>query len=220
MQYTKQELAKTMDHTLLRADATKKEVEKLCQEALEWGTFSVCINPCNIPLAKELLAESQVAVCTVVGFPLGQMTTEAKAFETAEAVFAGADEVDMVINVGRLKDGDFDYVRDDIQSVVQSANGKLTKVILETCLLTPEEIRTASKLAQEAGADFVKTSTGFSKGGATVEAVRMMREVVGPKMGVKASGGIRTLADAKAMLEAGATRLGVSASGAILSELK
>lgn len=219
MQYTKEQLAKFMDHTLLKADATKEQLTKLCTEAREYGTYSVCINPCNLEAAKELLSGSGVKLCTVVGFPLGQMTSEAKAFETSEAVFQGADEIDMVINVGRVKDGDLDYVREDIQAVVSAAQGRLTKVILETSLLTKEEIQAVSRLAKAAGADFVKTSTGFSTAGAKVEDVRLMRESVGSGMGVKASGGIRTLKDALAMIEAGATRLGVSASIDILEEL-
>lgn len=216
---TKNQWAQIMDHTLLAPDATQEDLKKLCQEAIEAETWSVCIHPSNIPMAKELLDGSSVKICTVVGFPLGQMTSEAKSFETAEAIFNGADEVDMVINVGRLKDGNEDYVREDIQAVVNSAKNTLVKVILETCLLTNEEIATACKIAKAAGADFVKTSTGFSKAGATVEHVKLMRETVGENMGVKASGGIRDLATAKAMVEAGATRLGVSASMKILSEV-
>lgn len=219
MEFTKEQLAQYMDHTLLKADATTDQLRTLCDEARALQTWSVCINPSNLIKASEFLAGSGVRLCTVVGFPLGQMTSEAKAYETAEAVFNGAEEIDMVINVGRVKDGDFEYVREDIQAVVNAAQGKLTKVILETCLLTPEEIRTVCQIAQAAGADFVKTSTGFSTGGARVEDVRLMRETVGPGMGVKASGGIRTLADAIAMIEAGATRLGVSASVKILEEI-
>lgn len=220
MKYSTKQLAQMMDHTLLKADATDQQLEILCEEAKAFETWSVCINPGNIDRAKDYLEGSDVKLCTVVGFPLGQMTSEAKAYETAEAVFKGADEIDMVINVGRVKDGDFEYVREDIQAVVNAAQGKLTKVILETCLLNSEEIRTVCKIAQAAGADFVKTSTGFSTGGATIENVRLMRETVGPDMGVKASGGIRTLKDTLAMIEAGATRLGVSASVSILKEMK
>lgn len=219
MKYTKQQLAKFMDHTLLKADSRGEQLVKLCSQAREYGTFSVCINPSNLDRARELLKGSGVKLCTVVGFPLGQMTSEAKAFETSEAVFHGADEIDMVINVGRLKDGDIEYVREDIQAVVNAAKGKLTKVILETCLLTKDEIREACLLAKAAEADFVKTSTGFADSGATIEDVRLMRETVGTDMGVKASGGIRTLSDALAMLEVGASRLGVSASVDILKEL-
>lgn len=219
MNYSTKQLAQMMDHTLLKADATDEQLQTLCQEAKDFATWSVCINPSNIDRAKEYLEGSDVKICTVVGFPLGQMTSEAKAYETTEAIFKGADEIDMVLNVGRVKDGDFDYVREDIQAVVNAAQGKLTKVILETCLLDAEEIQTVCKIAQAAGADFIKTSTGFSTGGATIEDVRLMRETVGPDMGVKASGGIRTLKDALAMIEAGATRLGVSASVSILKEM-
>lgn len=219
MEFTKDQLAQYMDHTLLKADATAEQLRTLCDEARALHTWSVCINPCNLVRAGKFLSGSEVKLCTVVGFPLGQMTSEAKAYETAEAVFNGAEEIDMVINVGRVKDGDLEYVREDIQAVVNAAQGKLTKVILETCLLTPEEIRSVCQIAKAAGADFVKTSTGFSTGGAKVEDIRLMRETVGPQMGVKASGGIRTLNDAIAMIEAGATRLGVSASVKILEEI-
>lgn len=205
-------LAKYIDHTLLKADATRAELETLCKEARAYGFFSVCVNPSNIEAAKELLQGSDVKVCTVVGFPLGQMTTEAKSFETKEAIFRGAEEIDMVLNVGRLKDKDLEYVREDIEAVVLAAGGVLTKVILETCLLTEEEKITACKIAKAAGADFVKTSTGFSTGGATKEDIALMRETVGSGMGVKASGGVRTYEDAMTMIEHGATRIGASAS--------
>lgn len=219
MEYSRKELAQMMDHTLLKADATDQQLRDLCREAMAHETWSVCINPSNIERAKDYLAGSEVKLCTVVGFPLGQMSSEAKAFETSEAVFKGADEIDMVINVGRVRDGDLEYVREDIQAVVNAAQGKLTKVILETCLLQKDEIVRVCEIARAAGADFVKTSTGFSTGGATVEDVRLMRETVGPDMGVKASGGIRSLKDALAMIEAGASRLGVSASVKILEEM-
>lgn len=212
-------LAKHIDHTLLKPDATEEELVKLCAEAKEYHFFSVCINPSNIEKAKELLKGTDTKVCTVVGFPLGQMTTEAKSFETKEAVFLGAEEVDMVINIGKLKDQDYDYVLEDIRAVVLSAGGVLTKVIIETCLLTDEEKVKACELAKAAGADFVKTSTGFSKAGATKEDIKLMRDTVGPDMGVKASGGIRSLSDAKVMIENGATRLGLSASVSIVNEL-
>ncbi len=220
MEYSKYDLAQFMDHTLLKADASRTQLEALCKEARDNRVWSVCINPCNLEAAKELLEGSEVKLCTVVGFPLGQMTSETKAYETAEAVFLGADEIDMVINVGRVKDKDYDYVREDIQAVVNAAQGKLTKVILETCLLEKEEIAQVCKIAKAAGADFVKTSTGFSAGGARAEDVRLMRETVGNEMGVKASGGIRKLKDALEMIEAGATRLGVSASVRILEEIR
>ena len=212
-------LAKHIDHTLLKPEGTEKELTKLCQEAREYNFFSVCVNPCNIVKARELLEGTDTKVCTVVGFPLGQMTTEAKSFETKEAVFLGAEEVDMVINIGKLKDGDYDYVLEDIRGVVLAAGGVLTKVIIEACLLTDEEKVKACELAKAAGADYVKTSTGFSKSGATTEDIALMRKTVGPEMGVKASGGIRTLADAMAMVENGASRLGLSASVAIVNEI-
>ncbi len=213
-------MARHIDHTLLKPDATQEELIKLCAEAKEYNFFSVCINPSNIEKAKELLEGTDTKVCTVVGFPLGQMTTEAKSFETKEAVFLGAEEVDMVINIGKLKDQDYDYVLEDIRAVVLAAGGVLTKVIIETCLLTDEEKVKACQLAQDAGADFVKTSTGFSKSGATKEDIKLMRETVGQEMGVKASGGIRTLADALSMINNGASRLGLSASVAIVNEIE
>lgn len=212
-------LAKHIDHTLLKPDGTEAELIKLCEEAKEYKFFSVCVNPCNIEKAKELLKDSDTKICTVVGFPLGQMTTEAKSFETKEAVFLGAEEVDMVINIGKLKDGDYDYVLEDIRAVVLAAGGVLTKVIIESCLLNDEEKVKACELAKAAGADYVKTSTGFSKSGATKEDIALMRKTVGPEMGVKASGGIRTLEDALAMIENGASRLGLSASVSIVNSL-
>ncbi|MBO1265725.1 deoxyribose-phosphate aldolase [Proteiniclasticum sp. SCR006] len=213
-------LARHIDHTLLKPDAVEAELVKLCEEAREHKFFSVCINPCNIEKAKALLEGTDTKICTVVGFPLGQMTTEAKSFETNEAVLLGAEEVDMVINVGKLKDKDYEYVLEDIRAVVLAAKGVLTKVIIETCLLTDEEKVKACELAKDAGADYVKTSTGFSKGGATKEDIALMRKTVGPEMGVKASGGIRTLEDAMGMIENGATRLGLSASVSIVNELE
>lgn len=212
-------LAKHIDHTLLKPEGTEAELIKLCEEAKEYKFFSVCVNPCNIEKAKELLKDSDTKICTVVGFPLGQMTTEAKSFETKEAVFLGAEEVDMVINIGKLKDKDYDYVLEDIRAVVLAAGGVLTKVIIESCLLTDEEKVKACELAKAAGADYVKTSTGFSKSGATKEDIALMRKTVGPEMGVKASGGIRTLEDALAMIENGASRLGLSASVSIMNSL-
>lgn len=208
--------AKMIDHTLLKTDATKVEVDKLLSEAKEYEFASVCVSPIWVKYAHEVLKDSPVKVCTVIGFPQGATPTVVKAFETKNAIENGADEVDMVIPVGFLKDKDYDYVRNDIKGVVEAANGKLTKVIIETCLLTDEEKVVACKLAKEAGADFVKTSTGFSTGGATVHDVKLMRETVGPKMGVKASGGVRDKADAEAMVEAGATRIGTSHGVAIV----
>ena len=209
----KNELSKFIDHTILKAETKRSAVEKICKEALEYNFASVCINPCNVELASKLLKESEVKVCTVIGFPLGANTSKLKAFETEDAILNGAQEVDMVINIGRLKDGDYDYVRDDIKAVVNAAKGKaLTKVIIETCLLTDEEKVKACELAKEAGADFVKTSTGFSTGGATPEDIKLMRETVGSEMGVKASGGVRNIDDAEAVIKNGATRIGASAS--------
>lgn len=210
------ELANIIDHTLLKADATQAEIIKLCAEAKEFNFASVCVNPSMVKLASEELKDSDVDVCTVIGFPLGATTLEVKAFEVKNAIENGATEVDMVINIGKLKDRDLEYVKNDIKAVVEAAKGKaLTKVIIETCLLTEEEKIIACKLSKEAGADFVKTSTGFSTGGATVEDIKLMRETVGPEMGVKASGGVRSKKDALAMIENGATRIGASASIAI-----
>lgn len=212
------ELNRMMDHTILKADTPKEEVLRIIEEAKKYHFYSVCINPQWVSLAAEELKGEPVSVCTVIGFPLGATTSATKAFETEEAIKNGADEVDMVIAVGRLKAGDYDYVQKDIEAVVNAAKDRaLVKVIIESCLLTNEEIVKASELSKAAGADFVKTSTGFSTGGATVEAVTLMRETVGPEMGVKASGGIHNEAEALAMIEAGASRLGTSASVAIIS---
>ena len=204
-------LNKLIDHTALKADTNKAQIEQLCQEAKQYDFMSVCVNPTWVAYASELLQGSDVKVCTVIGFPLGANTPEVKAFETTQAIEQGAHEVDMVINVGAAKDANWDLVLRDIQAVVKAAKGQaLVKVIEETCLLTKDEIVKVSQLAKEAGADFVKTSTGFSTGGATVEDIRLMRETVGPEMGVKASGGVSTTAEAIAMVEAGATRIGAS----------
>lgn len=211
---------KYFDHTLLAANATRSEVEQLCKEAKEYDFMSVCVNPYFVPLAKKELAGSDVKVCTVIGFPLGQMSTKAKVFEANDAVKMGADEVDMLINVSALKDQDYDYVRNEIHEIKEACEGKLLKVILECCYLSKEEIKKASELAKEAGADFVKTSTGFGKGGAKTEDVKIMRETVGSDMGVKAAGGIHTLADFKAMVDAGANRIGCSHSIQIMEESK
>lgn len=212
----KKTLAKMMDHTLLKATATPAQIEQLCAEARQIDSASVCVNPYYVPLAKKLLAGSDVKVCTVIGFPLGANTSETKAFETADAIAKGAQEVDMVINVGALLAGDEATVLEDMKAVVKAANGTLVKVIIETCYLNDEQKKTACRLAMEAGADFVKTSTGFGTGGATPGDVALMRSVVGDKLQVKASGGIRTYEDAMAVVEASADRLGVSASLAIL----
>ena len=211
---------KYFDHTLLAANATRSEVEQLCKEAKEYDFMSVCVNPYFVPLAKKELAGSDVKVCTVIGFPLGQMSTKAKVFEANDAVKMGADEVDMVINVSALKDQDYDYVRNEIHEIKEACEGKLLKVILECCYLSKEEIKKASELAKEADANFVKTSTGFGKGGAKAEDVKIMRETVGSDMGVKAAGGIHTLADFKAMVDAGANRIGCSHSIQIMEESK
>ncbi len=211
------DLAKYIDHTLLKADATEEEIRKLCDEAKDYGFASVCVNPTNVSKAKENLRGSSVKVCTVVGFPLGATTPTVKAIETRDAIANGAEEIDMVINVGALKSGDDELVKRDIEAVVAAAKGKaLVKVILETALLTKEQITKGSLLTKLAGADFVKTSTGFSTAGATAEDIELMRKTVGPEMGVKAAGGIRTLETAEKMIKAGATRIGASASIAIV----
>ena len=205
------ELAKHIDHTLLRTDAQRADAAKLVEEAKAYHFASVCVSPIWVSFVSEALRDTGVKTCTVIGFPQGATPSAVKAFETKQAIADGADEVDMVIAVGKLKDGDDAYVKSDIEAVVRAARGKaLTKVIIETCLLTDEEKRRACLLAKEAGADFVKTSTGFAAGGATAADVRLMRESVGEAMGVKAAGGIRSRADAEAMLAAGATRLGTS----------
>ena len=213
---TKKQLAKMMDHTILKATATPADVEKICREALEIDAASVCINPCNIELTKRLLEGSGVKVCTVIGFPLGANTTSVKMYETQDAIKRGAEEVDRVINVGALLAGDTDTVYNDIKGVVEAAGGTLVKVIIETCYLSDDQKKTACELAMKAGADFVKTSTGFGTGGATAHDVALMRSVVGEKLKVKASGGIRTCQNAVEVIEASADRLGVSASIAIL----
>lgn len=212
------DLAGMIDHTLLKADATREQIQKLCEEAKQYQFASVCVNPTWVKYADVLLQGSGVKVCTVIGFPLGANTPEVKAFETKNAIENGAQEVDMVINIGALKDKDYELVERDIRAVTEAAAGKaLTKVIIETCLLTDEEKIRACELAVKAGSDFVKTSTGFSTGGATVADVALMRKTVGPDIGVKASGGVRNLTDAKAVIEAGATRIGASAGIAIVT---
>jgi deoxyribose-phosphate aldolase len=215
---TKTNVAAMIDHTLLKPESTKEQIETLCQEARENKFFSVCINPTWVRTAKELLQGSDVKVCTVIGFPLGATTSETKAFETTNAIEHGADEVDMVINIGALKDHNDELVERDIRAVVEAAKGKaLTKVIIETSLLTKEEKIRACDLSVKAGADYVKTSTGFSTGGATFEDIALMRKTVGPDIGVKASGGVRSTEDAQKMIEAGATRIGASSSVAIIN---
>lgn len=211
---------KLFDHTILKADATETAVAKICAEAKEYGFMSVCVNTYYTAFVAEQLKDSDVKVCTVVGFPLGQMSTKAKALETQCAVEDGADEIDMVLNVAALKDGKYDVVLEDIKAVKAACGNALLKVILETCLLTKEEIVKACELSVEAGADFVKTSTGFSTGGATAEDIALMRKTVGPDIGVKASGGVRDAKGATSMVEAGASRIGASATIAILSGAK
>ena len=212
------DFAKMIDHTLLKTEAQKADLDKLLKEAKEYQFASVCVSPIWVSYAAEKLKGTGVKTCTVIGFPQGATPSVVKAFEAKTAIEDGAEEVDMVIPVGRLKDQDYDYVRADIKSVVDAAKGKaLTKVIIETCLLTDEEKRIACRLAQEAGADFVKTSTGFSTGGAVADDVRLMRETVGEKMGVKASGGVRSRVDAEEMVAAGATRLGTSSGVKIVA---
>ena len=201
-------IAGMIDHTMLKADASLETIRRYCREAKEYGFASVCVNTCHVPLVAKELKESPVKVCCVVGFPLGAMLSTAKAFETAEAVKLGAEEVDMVINIGAMKDKNYKFVREDIRAVVKAASGKTVKVILETCLLDKEEIIKACELSVEAGADFVKTSTGFSTGGANVEDVALMKHTVGEKARVKASGGIRTPEQAEALIRAGADRIG------------
>ncbi|SCI25869.1 deoxyribose-phosphate aldolase [Romboutsia sp. 1001713B170207_170306_H8] len=206
-------LERMIDHTILKAEATRDEVVKLCNEAKEYNFASVCVNPSMVELASDILKCTEVDVCTVIGFPLGATTTNVKAFETDDVINKGATEVDMVINIGKLKDRDLEYVKNDIKAVVDAAKGRaLTKVIIETCLLTDEEKVIACELSKEAGAEFVKTSTGFSTSGATASDIKLMRETVGKEMGVKASGGVRTKEDALTMINNGATRIGASAS--------
>lgn len=216
----KKSTASYIDHTLLKQDATKSQIEVLCQEAAKYEFASVCVNPTWVSFAAELLTDSPVKVCTVIGFPLGASTTDVKAFETKDAIAKGATEIDMVLNVGALKSGLTEEVQKDIEAVVEAAKGKaIVKVILETCLLTKDEIVLASQLSKNAGADFVKTSTGFSTGGATAEDVALMKKTVGDDLEVKASGGVRSIEDFNAMVEAGATRIGAS-SGVLIMEGK
>ena len=212
------ELAKYIDHTLLKPDATAAQIRKLCDEAKTYRFASVCVNPCRIALAAQELAGTDVAPCCVVGFPLGAIPTESKAAETRVAVKNGAREVDMVINIGQAKDGQWDEVEKDIAAVKEACGDAKLKVIIETCLLTDDEKVQACLAAKRANADFVKTSTGFSKGGATVADVRLMRKTVGPDMGVKAAGGVHNRAEAEAMIQAGATRIGASSGIALVTE--
>lgn len=203
-------LNKYIDHTVLKADTTQERVQQIIDEAIQYDFMSVCINPTWVAYAAQKLADTDVKVCTVIGFPLGANTSVVKAYEASEAIKNGADEVDMVINIGAAKAGNWDLVTSDIAAVVAAADGVTTKVIIETSLLTDEEKVQACQAAVKAGADFVKTSTGFSTAGATIDDIKLMRKTVGPDMGVKASGGVRSIADANAMIAAGATRLGTS----------
>lgn len=221
MHLTRASLAKYMDHTLLKPEATAADIDRIVAEARQYGTASVCVNPYWVARVAAGLVGGGVKTCTVIGFPLGATSTASKVAETRDATAHGAQEIDMVINIGELKAGNDDAVRSDISAVANAAHeaGALLKVIIETCLLSDEEKRRACKLSVAGGADFVKTSTGFSTGGATTADITLMRETVGPELGVKASGGIRTLEAAEAMIEAGATRLGVSAAVSILEEV-
>ena len=216
---TREELASYIDHTLLKPEASREQIRAVCNEAKQYHFASVCVNSCWVPLIVEELKGSGVSVCCVIGFPLGASLSSVKAFEAREAVAAGAQEIDMVVNIGAVKSGGWELVREDIAAVNAAKGTAKLKVIIETCLLIDEEKVRVCQIAKEAGADFVKTSTGFSTGGATVHDVELMRRTVGPEMGVKASGGIRTLADALAMIEAGASRLGASAGVKIIEAL-
>ena len=210
--------SKYFDHTILKADATEKEIINLCEEAKKYNFASVCVNPCYVKKCVEILKETDVDVCTVVGFPLGSMSTESKLFETEQALKDNADEIDMVINIGKLKDKDYDYVKNEINLLKKACGNKILKVIIETCLLTYEEKIKACELSKEAGADFVKTSTGMSKAGAKKEDIILMKKVVGNDLGVKASGGIKDLNSAKIMIDAGATRIGCSSTVNIMED--
>ena len=210
------ELAKYIDHTQLKADARREDIKKLCEEAKDHGFKTVCINPSYIELAKELLADSDVGVCTVIGFPLGQMTTEAKVYETKDAIKKGADEIDMVLNIAKLKDHELEYVRDEIAKVKEACGDHVLKVIIETCLLSDDEKKAACECILEAKADFVKTSTGFSTHGATFEDVKLLKECVGDRCKVKAAGGVRTHDDFLKMIQLGADRIGTSSGVKLL----
>ena len=209
---------KMIDHTVLKADTPLETVKRICDEAMEYGFASVCINPCHVAYCADYLKDSDVNVCTVIGFPLGANTSAVKAFETKDAIANGADEIDMVMNIGALKDKNYDLVRDDVKAVVEAANGTLVKVILETCLLTEDEIKKACELCLEAKADYVKTSTGFSTRGATIEDVRIMKEAVHGKAKVKAAGGVRTPEDMVKIVAAGADRIGTSAGCSLVKK--
>lgn len=209
---------KMIDHTVLKADTPLETVKRICDEAMEYGFASVCINPCHVAYCADYLKDSDVNVCTVIGFPLGANTSAVKAFETKDAIANGADEIDMVMNIGVLKDKNYDLVRNDVKAVVEAANGTLVKVILETCLLTEDEIKKACELCVEAKADYVKTSTGFSTRGATIEDVQIMKAAVQGKAKVKAAGGVRTHEDMVKIVEAGADRIGTSAGCSLVDK--
>lgn len=209
-----------IDHTLLKQEASYKQIKKLCEEAIEYKFKSVCVNPCRVLQAYNIVKNTDVLVCAVTGFPLGAATTNSKCAEACEAIENGANEIDMVINIGAVKDKDWEYVKNDIRSVVEGINERaVLKVILETCLLSENEIEKACLICLEAGADFVKTSTGFSKGGALIDDIKLMRKTVGDNMGVKASGGVSDYNKAVAMIEAGASRIGTSAGVSIMEEI-
>ena len=210
------ELNRMIDHTLLKADASIEAIVRLCEEAKKYHFASVCVNPCFVPVAKKLLAGTDVKVCTVVGFPLGATLPEVKKFEAVEAIKAGAQEIDMVLNISMAKEHDYDFIEKEVRLVKDGCGKKLLKVILETCLLSDAEIMECSYACVRGGADYVKTSTGFSKGGATEHAVSLMRRAVGPTIGVKASGGIHNKKEALAMVNAGASRIGASCGVAIV----
>ena len=203
------ELSKYIDHTLLKAYAKENDIFYLCEEAKEYNFKSVCVNPCFVKYAKEQLKDSDVLVCTVIGFPLGANTTKVKVFEAVDAINNGADEIDMVINISKVKDQDFDYIYNEIKEIKEAVKNHTLKVIIETCYLTEEEIKKVSQIVKDAKADFVKTSTGFGTGGATVDNIKLIKETVGD-FGIKASGGIKTKEDFEKMIEAGATRIGTS----------
>ena len=212
------EFAHLIDHTNLKPNATRSEIIQLCEESIEYGFSAACVNPANVPLARSVLNENKPKLCTVIGFPLGSISVEMKFAEARFLIHQGAEELDMVLNIGALKEGNIEIIQREIGQVVNAADGNCVKVIIETCLLSTDEKVLACTLAQNSGADFVKTSTGFSSAGAIVEDVEIMRETVGDEMGVKASGGIKTAADVKAMVDAGANRIGTSSSISIIHE--
>jgi len=215
----RKDIAELIDHTLLRPDASYMDINRLCEEALQFGFYSVCINPCFIKMAKELLKDSNVRVATVIGFPLGMTLTEVKVYEAMNASLLGADEIDIVINIGALKSGDWETVRKDISDVIMATRGVVHKTIIETCLLNDDEKKKVVEIALEAGSEFIKTSTGFGPLGARVRDIRLIKSIVGDAAGIKAAGGIRTLKQVLSMLKAGATRIGTSAGVRIVREI-